>query len=326
MPVRHSRNGRSQFKRPTKRSTKMHGPAGSNPLAPRYSRSRKRRGKQRKPKKVLVSTRQVKHWNEAYKLAKVDTGVHIKRTTRAGVFTVAFNKNLFEDQAKFTLTNLIAATDALRYFDPTTPGTLISTNQSSATGIEMQMEMDVYDKIIYVNNFQVPVWITTYVFTPKDATAITPNSAYLSGLADIGNPTSTNVRIYPSDSKDLTSLYHMKASKKTLLAPGASIRAFYRSKFKWNPSFTVEHSTPYKKDIGSHVFSARIQGVIGHENASDAGYLAGSVDWVNDIEITVTYGAGINHTFIESDVTLGTLTNAARTGLTNGADQGVYTV
>jgi len=183
----------------------------------------------------------------------------------------------------------------LQYYDPSTPGTLLTAN--GLTGAYFR-DFDVHSqsgKITVRNNYLIPSKVSVYDCVPKVDTSISPTTAYTNGLTDQGGPTSTSPLVYLTDSKQFNELWKINNSKKALLAPGGELTMSHSNNkpFEYDPSLVDSHTFTYMPQYGSWSWVVRSEGVIGHDGADDKTTTQGGVDILYDTKHVIKYDAGI---------------------------------
>lgn len=164
------------------------------------------------------------------------------------------------------ISNIEAALAQARFFDPSTPGTLITASLASPT-YKQNVMIRVVSGIIFKNNYQVPCKITYGVVKPKVATSITPNAAFQNGLVDLGNPDNSSTLLTYKDSDEFKESWKGKLYNKILM-PGQQCSLKYKQKsFQYDPSWTDSHTETFQPACKSTVFVYRCQGVLAHDSA-----------------------------------------------------------
>lgn len=180
----------------------------------------------------------------------------------------------------------------LRFFNPAT-NTLVTADPSSGT-YHRDIRMSIYRKITVVNNYQSAVEVRVYKCFPKDATNITAETAFTDGLVDQNNPSNSSNLIYPSDSKLLYDLFHVKSARKTLKAGQSMTLSVLTKEFRYQFDTVDTHALAYNKHFGGFQWLVRISGSLGHDNAipTEAGIIPCGVDMMFDTTYTIKYDAG----------------------------------
>lgn len=208
----------------------------------------------------------------------------------ANLNAVGYNNYMFAD-----LTAVDTALGGLQFFDPSTPGTLITADGSSGT-YAREYSMKFYTRFEVRNNYQVPCDIVVYAVEPKADTSITPTTAITNGLTDVGNPSSTSPGVFPSDSPQFKELWAIKATKRCRLEPGEGFEMTHgRGFFKYDPSEADSHAQAYQtRNFKSYGFLVRVVGVVGHDSAVTTEFttLAAGVDYKSLTTCVVRYNNG----------------------------------
>lgn len=199
----------------------------------------------------------------------------------------------------------------LRFFDPVTPGTLVQASGASGTYMRQYHFKSIVSTLLFVNNYQVPCYVTLYLCEPKSDTNIAVNTAFANGLADVGNPSSTSPLVYLTDSSEFNSLWKISSSKKARLEPGQSLIMSHNVKdVMYDPSIYDSHTFSYQKKFKNFQWAHRVEGVIGHDSSAlQVGQLAAGVDCTVKDVYTVEYDAGIDLTYIYVSDNVSAFTN-----------------
>lgn len=195
----------------------------------------------------------------------------------------------------------------LRFFDPANPGTLV--NASGATGTYSRTFL-IKSAITYKirNNYQVPVLFKLYKFKCKADTNIDSNTAFTNGLADIGNPASTSIAVYPTDSPLMSDLYKLEKCTTWMLKPGQEkTYTVYTKSFDYDPSDYDSHSLTYQKSTHSYSMLFRVAGVPAHDKTTNTqlGTIASGVDVLEKQTYIIKYnsgGADLNYLYVSDNL------------------------
>lgn len=180
-----------------------------------------------------------------------------------------------------------------RFFDPSTPGTLITGSLASPT-YKQNILVRVVSGIIFKNNYQVPCHLTYGLVRPKIASSTTPNQAFQNGLVDTGNPDNSSTMISYKDSSEFRDSWKGKLYKK-VLQPGQQCMLKHKQKsFQYDPSFTDTHNDTYNPVCKSAVYVYRCQGVLSHDTsvATEQGIGGAGIDVYNYNIYYIYYNSG----------------------------------
>lgn len=282
----------------TKRSTKTKTRARSGRS---YTKTRKKR---KGGCTVLGLKGQVR---ELKRMAEADMGTLIYRDKEAKRYVCSENVQFPGNATGMSISVVQEALAQLRYYDPSTPTTLVVADGDSGS---FQKEFYVkrsYAHLLLRNNYKVPVNVTVYVCTPKVDTSIDPVSAWSNGLTDSSNGSTSNLNIFPSDSEQFKDLWNVVKSSKKYLNAGSSMTISHASKcFQYDPSLVDSHALQYQKKFGAFVFMTVISGVVGHHptTANLKGIMECGVDLVLDRTLELRYAAGadIKYTYVTEDL------------------------
>lgn len=278
---------------------------------PRFSKQKSRRRTRKPSRKVIVNKKQVKKWNNAARLAQVDTGLHTEYSRITQQILCAANLSNFKDIAVNDSTQLKVFLDSLQFYD----NAVLVQRDTLSLGHSVAMYIKTYSKSTWVNNFQVPVWADLYQMEALIPTVSTPVTFYQAGLTDrglsAGPALSVNsVHAYPSQSSVLTSSYKIKEHKKICLKPGESYSMDRTDRFKWDEEWLNSITLGFQKEFRTHFYCTRVEGVIAHTSTTpftNVGTSAGGLDQLVDIKAIVEYGAGMRVRPLASTNSSGTI-------------------
>lgn len=288
----------------------------------RYMKRNRPRRRKSTPSKVKTNASRI---SKLSKMVEADMGTHIWRARSTGACVAAQNLAAYHESAVSTNTVETALTN-LKYYNPSTPGTLTTASAASGTYAKEFLITNFYSKITVRNNYQVPAKITIYCVVPKDDTSVLPVTAFVNGLADVGNPSSTSQLVHLTDSILFTDMYRIVSSVKKVLNPGQQADSVYAGKpFTFDPHHVDTHSLTYQARYNSHLFIIRCEGVLGHDNAlSEYGTLPAAVDFYHDKKIITKYSAGVSLTTVEVINNADTFTNGGVVSQKPTADNQAY--
>lgn len=200
---------------------------------------------------------------------------------------------VYGNQDVVTNTNIELALAQARFFDPATPGTLITASLASPT-YSQNIDVAVRTQCIITNNYQVPCIVTYGVATPRRDTSVSTNTALSNGWADVGNPSGASTLISFNDSREFGRLW--KCTLKTVkLMPGKTITLSKSHKrFSYDPSYTDTETETYQSKTRATTFCYRCQGVLGHDVSvtSEQGFLPAGIDVYTSTIFTIYYNSG----------------------------------
>lgn len=257
------------------------------------TRSKKPKRSYRRKTSLKKEVKQIKRQLNA------DSAHHVYKLLTGDKLLTAVNQSNYATFEVITGTLLEAYMANLRYYDPATPGTLVTA--SGATG-SYQREIffkNVNGIIELRNNYQVPVKVKVYLVKPKGDTTITPTTYYNNAIADqlIGGAGSiTTNGVYPTDLAPFMAQWRIKCVKDVVLDSGATVVASHNSgSFKYDPSLFDSHALEYQTKFKSFAWFVRVEGIIGHDTsvATEQTTLAGGVDVLQTIRVEIIYDAGV---------------------------------
>lgn len=279
-------------------------------LAKYRGRTKPRPRAGRIPRKVDGLTKQVK---ELKQLAESDMGTHTHRNRVTWNAVSAVNAQNFLSVGTITKTLIEEVLSTLKYYNPSDPATLVTAAGATGTFQKDFYFQKAYSKITVRNNYRVPCMVSVYSCEVKSDTDITPSTAYVNGLADIGGLTSTNPLVSFTDGKQVEDLYILRKSKKRRLEPGQQFSLNHAPpKFQYDPSLSDNHDLEYQTNFHAHAWMVMVQGVISHDSVEDEqGIIGAAVDFMVDTTFVLKYPAGANIVQMVMNDESATFTNGA---------------
>lgn len=271
----------------------------------------RRKTYKRKTKKPL--TKQVK---ELSRMVKSDQAYHrFKVITSDEVGPNTTGTCVYKEYVCNTATKLQTAMANLRYYDPSTPGTLTTANASTGTYSREVHVKNVYAKLYLRNNYQSPCRMKVYLVMPKADTNIVPLTWYTNGITDqvISGGNATTPGLFLSDIDQFTGQWKMKCLKDVILDSGSELIVTHSTgPFDFDPSVYDSHALDYQTKWKAFSFIVRLEGVVAHDSsAAEYGTLVGSADTLMSVITDFVYDAGVNLNDIY-------ISDTRATGFTNG--------
>lgn len=310
-------------------------PIPSKP-ADSYQRKKKRFQKARKcrnmkgmklKKEVCKLSNQIKELknSESASLGKMTYRVMTPKrllaaTNTQGVTTMVINRTSdYED-----------ALSRLKYYDPATPGTLITAAAATGTYQKNFLLKSIYAKLELRNNYQSDCEVTVYLCRVKADSSINPSAAWGDGITtDAGSiAASSELAQYPTDYDVFNDLWSCKRVVHKILSPGESTTASHSLQdIEYNPALVDEHSANYQQRFKCAEWLIVVRGCLSHDTAQDEQGLSQSgVDIIHHKTWKVSYDAGVNLSYIETNVALDTPTNGFVQSHQPIADNQAYSV
>lgn len=261
---------------------------------------------------------------------KSERGILIWRSKDCAPINSTVSNAAYSEYSINTVGNIETALANLRYYDPSDPATLITAAAATGTFYKSFLMKSMYGILELTNNYQVPVNVRVYICGVKDDTSITPNTAFETGLADVGNPDVTSPLCYPTDSPQFNELWRIIKSVDKKLMPGRKMSCSHSVKnINYDPSLTDSHSLTYQTRYKSFVFYVRIVGVEGHDTTvtTEQGTLAAGVDVELRKTFTVEYDAGADiKTIVLADTSDTSFTNSGVVSNMPVSDNQAYSI
>lgn len=265
--------------------------------------------------------------NELSRQVKSTTSKYIKKSRNFDqLINTTDNYVNMVSHAICSITQLQAAIDSVKYFDPSVPGTLINVDLSAPTFQNQVYFKRVWGRITARNNYGVPCKVTLYVCTNKKDTSITPITAINNGLADMSNGAINDTLVYPTDVHDFNDLWNIEKSKSFVLNPGDECSISHSVKpFRYDVSLSDSHNTEYAKYFHGSVLMIRLTGILCHGATSGASTIKAGVDYHYDRIYEVQYPGGADTTYLEISDNPETMVGTATVSIPD-AQQAIYTL
>lgn len=226
-----------------------------------------------------------------------DVALHTHRNTFGGSATSVANKQLVQSIGANDIVTMDQALSSLRFFDITTPSTLVTASGVTGTFSRKMLIKNVNFRVRYQNNYQIPLIATFYVCSPKKDTGIAPSTAWDNGMTDqsVGTHTgSTEIFSYPTDSDQFNQLWKIQKTIHKTLQPGQFYEVVHNTgPYSYNPAVTDSHNLRYQKALKSVVVMHKFHGVTSHSAFPDVGISDAGIDWTAVRTTKVEYEANI---------------------------------
>lgn len=267
----------------------------------------KRRTVARKVKGVNNRLKELKRVTDS------DTGTHTQRSRQTWNVLAAVNQQGFISISTISDATLEAVLAQLRYYNPSTPTSLVQADGAAGSFQKDFYFTKAYSKITVRNNYRVPCMVNVYSCGVKADTDLTPGSAWVAGLANIGSPAQTNPLVKFTDPPIVNDLWRILKNKKRRLEPGQSfVMSHAPPPFNFSPSTSDSHNLDFQRSFRGHSWHLHVQGVIAHDITDDEqGIEQAGIDLVIDTTFVVKYPAGANIVYLHVDDQSATFTNDA---------------
>lgn len=186
----------------------------------------------------------------------------------------------------------------LRYYDPATPGTLLTASGATGTFSRDIHIKNTWSKLRIRNNYQVPARVKVYLCIAKHDTNDHPITTYQAGITDqvISGGNATTPAIYLNDIEVVKEDWKIDCVMDKVLMPGRERSVSHSTgAFEYDPAHTDTDSTAYQKRYKAFTWVVRTEGVCGHDTVADEQtLLASSLDIEAFFKVDIIYDAGIN--------------------------------
>lgn len=185
-----------------------------------------------------------------------------------------------------------------KYFDPSTPGTLITASQVAGSYSRTSHFDSVTCNVQMRNNYQSDILLKLYLCTNRDDTNTAAGTAWTNAIADnaYGSVNSTDdLGQYPSDYPLLTDLYNVKKVLTKTLKAGQTCSYFHSTgPFDYDSATADSHALAYQRQYKSFQFLVVIRGALAHDTtiANQVGTIDGGCDIKYDTVFKVSYSTG----------------------------------
>nr|UOF82661.1 putative capsid protein [Cressdnaviricota sp.] len=228
------------------------------------------------------------------KVAKLDS-LHTFKKCSVGTLDPAQNVCKWADNYRCTGSDIETAFAGLRYYDPATPGTLITAALGTGTFCR-QFLMNCYAQLIVKNNALIPADVIVYLAKAKQSTSTSVTSAMDGALADLGGVVKESTMIFMKDCMaEVRPYWDVKVAKKVRLQPGAEIKLTYNTgEFEYDPATFDLVSSTYNPDYKTFGWIIRTQGVLAHDKTTttNVGTSSARVDYYLKEVYSCKYNSG----------------------------------
>lgn len=262
---------------------------------------------------------------------KNDFAFHTNRRIRSGVVFALENT-----QSHQTITNgcirqeLELAMNSLRYYDPSTPGTLVTADASVGAYSREITIKNVSSHVCFRNNYQTPLRLKLYECTVKDDTNIGPTSAMDNSITDQFTTGGNNTQwgVFPSDCRQLNELFKVKMVCNRMLQPGQQYDFRRNSgRFTYDPSVADSHASTYQREWKSSPILVNVEGTPAHDTVNlEHGSSHVGLDYIQVVSTKIEYDAGTSLNDISILNELDSFTNSALVSNKPISDNQVFSV
>lgn len=257
----------------------------------------KKRTSKRKRKGTTVKTLA----KRVTKLSKsVETGLAdlTHRKLSLGTFSTAVGKQL---TASVTINNQGAVNDSLSavpYFDSST-NTIVTIDASDNASTYQRSYLFKYQsvRVKLTNNYTTPCTVDARLVVPTHDTSVTPISAYLAGLIDVGSPDPDGLLTLLSDSQVYNDMWKSQVGKKATIQPGETLVLFAPlGAMNFEIQTAEADSLQFRKDEKPMALMIRLQGPVGHDSvdSTQLSYLKASLQYEIEVIRKIEYQAGLS--------------------------------
>lgn len=249
------------------------------------------------------------------RLARSGIARHKHKYTAYGRATATENA-VVHTSSILSRANLETAMTNLRYYDPATPGTLVTAGGGTGTFNRTIHVEGIYHQAVYRNNSLGPCTVRCYFIVPKHETNVTPETAMNNGVTDqvvTGATDNTSLLIYPTDLDAFNAEWKVVKMRKFRLAPGSTASmSGSTGPFDYNPSIADVETDAYHPRWGAAGFLTRVEGPIAEDSSvsTQEGVGPARIDLRIERVFRFTYDAGVTLNDISISDGVDAFTNA----------------
>lgn len=187
-----------------------------------------------------------------------------------------------------------------RFFNPSAPSTLVTSDISSGTYAKDVKVKNIHSKLHFSVVNMTPVHLRVYLCKPKRDTATTPLEEYTNGIADqviTASIDETDALLYITDIERVRENWEIDCVLDKVL-PNGSIETVSHNtgEFDYDPSHTDSETVKYQKRNKAFAWVIRCEGTLGHDNTTPFARTllnVDGVDYMHTIKADFEYDAGI---------------------------------
>jgi len=243
----------------------------------------------------------------------------------------------YTDVVCWSLDEVNDALPYMKYYDATTNAYIQQDPRNTTTNNKQQRlpVQSMYAKLLIRNSGQVPAKVTVYRWEVVDETENGPTNVFNADIADdaqeVNIPGTGDVTVSPlvhmTDSSTLRKIWRLKSTKTKWLQNGRSMQTVASCGPKiYDVDYFLNDTTNYTKKLASTVWTIRVEGTLGHEDAAaptKEGLLKASIDYMVDRITTIKYqcgGPGQRYSVINDTSTFDQTDTTAKTGVNPRTD------
>ena len=279
---------RNQLRKKKKPKTRARGYAGTS---------------RRKYSKVVRNTQSIKKLQQQTRQS-LGTMTYRHLDSTAKICNV--NQQAFQMINPNNVTQLETVLAQCKFFDPATPGTLVTGSLVAGTYQRNVRFENVSSKLEVRNNFGTTVDVRIYLCKVKDDTNSTAGVAWSDGIPDGSNlSVRENIGQYPSDYDIVKDLYNLKLAKSCTLRPGGAATVTHSTgSFEYSPSTVDTHGLEYQKEYKGFSWMVVFHGGVGHDtvNTEITTMQCGlDMSWTDTYKVKYDAGANISFVHVVND-------------------------
>lgn len=245
---------------------------------------------------------------------KASLGTMRYRKIRSDAVVAAANQQNYGTRNGNDLSIMQDILSNLKYYDPSTPGTLLTADFETGTYDRNIRFKSITQSLELTNNYQSRCHVKVYLCRPKRDTSIAPVTAWSHGINDnaVTGISLTDLNQQPTDYGTFRDLWSAKVVLEVGLNPGQSARASHtENNIDYSPALADVHADTYQVKLKPFSWMIIVNGHLGHDTTLDEqGILPAGVDYLNKRTAVVQYDAGVNLEYLVLAEELAAFTNA----------------
>lgn len=216
------------------------------------------------------------------------------RLIGSGQVVAAANAAAFSSLTYNDSSSIEAILAQLKYYDPSTPGTLVVA--SGATGTyDRKFKVKTKSALVLRNNCQIPIEVRVYTMRCVSDTSISATTNWDNCLTDSCNLAKENLCVYPSDAVGADRLWKMENCKIFKILPGKSRNwSIFLKEASYDPAVYDSTGLSYSHRWNTTQAVIRVRGVVAHDNTttSTVAVAPAAVDFTEVKSYEVKYNSG----------------------------------
>lgn len=289
--------------------TTRRNPRGYGNKRPGQSTKNKKNRKVRKRYPTLHPKGLNKQIQDLRKAVNMDKSTHIYKSCDTGVFSSSTGRCSHSAINANTVSKLETYLANLEYYDPSTPGTLLTASGATGTYSRDFKFKNIHSKLTFSNNYMVPARLKVYCCKAKIDSSTGVITTYTEGITDqviTAGADETDALLYLNDIERVKENWDVDCVLDVLLHAGQMAEISHNTgEFNYDPSHVDSFADTYQKQYKAFEWIIRLESVLGHDSNTPYQRTLSSVelDYQHFIKADIEYDAGIqlNRIFIDDN-------------------------